>query len=61
MSYFVPNEMKKVVPGDLAWITKYLKLMLHKKNVYFKLMKNMVIGSLIKYDLIGLGKHVSSL
>ena len=36
MSNFIPNEIKKFVPRDSAWITKSLNTMLNRKNRLFK-------------------------
>ena len=36
MTYFIPNEIKRIVPRDTPWITKPLKTMLSRKNRLFK-------------------------
>ena len=35
MSNFIPNEIKRFVPRDPPWITKPIKTLLNRKNIYF--------------------------
>ena len=43
MSNYIPNETKRFVPRDPPWITKPIKTILNRKNMLFKIIKNIVI------------------